>query len=93
MSNVEQYLFQDGLFDAFAKNVATLPVDDARARSFGPCRAGSGTGAMTWADGRATALYPIREFVRDFQLGLLRAYYDVNARSQIAPTSAPGSAA
>ena len=28
VSNVEQYLFQDGLFDAFAKNVATLPVDE-----------------------------------------------------------------
>ena len=27
MSNVEQYLFQDGKFDAFARNVATLPVD------------------------------------------------------------------
>ena len=27
VSNVEQYLFQDGKFDAFARNVATLPVD------------------------------------------------------------------
>ena len=28
VSNVEQYLFQDNLFDDFARNVATLPVDD-----------------------------------------------------------------
>ena len=27
VSNVEQYLFQDGKFEAFARNVATLPVD------------------------------------------------------------------
>src|SRR5215212_5255869 len=27
VSNVEQYLYQDSLFDAFAKNVATLPMD------------------------------------------------------------------
>jgi hypothetical protein len=38
--------------------------------------------AKTWTDGRASALYPIRQFVRDFQLGLLRSYYDVNARSR-----------
>ena len=82
VSNVEQYLFQDGLFDAFARNVATLPVDERSTfiRSVS-ARFGYG-GAKTWADGRATALYPIREFNRDFQLGLLRAYYDVNARSR-----------
>ena len=28
VSNVEQYLFQDGRFDEFARNVATLPVDN-----------------------------------------------------------------
>jgi len=82
VSNVEQYLFQDGLFDAFAKNVATLPVDERSTfiRSVS-VRFGYG-GSKTWTDGRATALYPIREFNRDFQLGLLRAYYDVNARSR-----------
>jgi len=82
VSNVEQYLFQDGLFDAFAKNVATLPVDERSTfiRSVS-VRFGYG-GSKTWTDGRATALYPIGEFNRDFQLGLLRAYYDVNARSR-----------
>jgi hypothetical protein len=37
---------------------------------------------MTWSDGRATALYPIQQFVRDFELGLLSTYIDVNARSK-----------
>ncbi|HXT71174.1 MAG TPA: hypothetical protein VN700_15530 [Vicinamibacterales bacterium] len=82
VSNVEQYLFQDGLFEAFAKNVAALPVDDRSTfiRSVS-ARFGYG-GSKTWTDGRATALYPIRAFNRDFQLGLLRSYFDVNSRSR-----------
>jgi hypothetical protein len=82
VSNVEQYLFQDGLFDAFAKNVATLPID-ARSTFIRSVYSRFGyPGEKTWVDGRATALYPIAEFNRDFQLGLLRAYWDVNARSR-----------
>ena len=82
VSNVEQYLFQDLKFDAFARNVATLPVNASSTfiRSVGS-RFGY-EGSMTWADGRATALYPIREFVRDAELGLLRSYFDLNARSR-----------
>jgi len=82
VSNVEQYLFQDRKFDDFAKNVAVLPVtsDSTFIRSVSN-RFGYG-GGMTWSDGRATALYPIGQFVRDFQLGLLASYYDVNQRSR-----------
>ena len=29
VSNVEQYLYQDGVFSAFARNVATLPLDSS----------------------------------------------------------------
>lgn len=29
LSNVEQYLYQDGKWDAFCRNVATLPLDDS----------------------------------------------------------------
>jgi len=82
VSNVEQYLFQDGIFDVFAKNVAALPTNSRS--TF--IRSVSGRfgyrGAMTWSDGRATALYPIQDFVRDFDLGLLREYFDVNSRSR-----------
>ena len=81
VSNVEQYLYQDNLFDAFAKNVKTLPVD-GRSTFIRSVSARFGyDGPMTWSDGRATALYPIQQFVRDFELGLLPTYWDVNARS------------
>jgi len=82
VSNVEQYLFQDGIFDDFARNVATLPVDASS--TF--IRSVSGrfgyTGGYQWGDGRATGLDAIRGFVRDFQAGRIRSYYDVNARSK-----------
>jgi hypothetical protein len=82
VSNVEQYLFQDGKFDAFARNVATLPVDanSTFIRSVST-RFGYG-GTMTWADGRASALYPIDAFDRDFRLGMLTSYFDLNTRSR-----------
>ena len=82
VSNVEQYLFQDGVFDEFARNVAVLPVNAASTfiRSVS-ARFGYG-GGMLWSDGRATALYPIMQFNRDFQLGLLVSYYDLNSRSK-----------
>ena len=82
VSNVEQYLFQDGLFDEWAENVATLPIDDASTfiRSVS-MRFGYG-GTQVWTDGRASALDPIRTFVRDAQVGRIRSYYDLNARSR-----------
>ena len=82
VSNVEQYLFQDGLFDAFAKNVATLPADAKGTFIRSVSQRFGYPGAMTWSDGRASALYPIRQLVRDFDIGLLRSYFDLNARSQ-----------
>ena len=82
VSNVEQYLYQDGIFDTFAKNVSVLPVD-ARSTFIRSVSSRFGyDGPMTWSDGRATALYPIQQFVRDFELGLLPTYWDVNARSK-----------
>ena len=82
VSNVEQYLFQDGKFEDFARNVATLPVDP-RSTFVRSVSARYGyNGSMVWNDLRASALYPIPQFVRDFQLGLLRTYGDLNARSK-----------
>jgi hypothetical protein len=82
VSNVEQYLFQDGKFEAFAGNVATLPVD-SRSMFIRSVSSRYGyEGRMTWSDGRASALYPILEFSRDFRLGLLRTYSDLNSRSR-----------
>ncbi len=82
VSNVEQYLFQDGKFEDFARNVATLPVDQ-RSTFIRSVSARYGyNGTMVWNDLRASALYPIPQFVRDFQMGLLRTYADLNTRSR-----------
>jgi hypothetical protein len=40
------------------------------------------TGSYLWSDGRASALDPIRAFVRDFDAGRIRTYQDVNSRSR-----------
>jgi hypothetical protein len=82
VSNVEQYLFQDSIWPDFARNVATLPVDETS--TF--IRSVSGRfgyrGPYQWSDGRASALDPIRALVKDFQAGRIRSYEDVNARSR-----------
>jgi hypothetical protein len=83
VSNVEQYLFQDGLFEAFAQNVATLPIDRASTfiRSVST-RFGYEGGQQIGPDGRASALYPIGAFGDDFRAGRLKTYYEVNFRSR-----------
>lgn len=81
VSNVEQYLYQDQLFDAFARNVATLPVDRRSTFIRSVSTRFGYDGTLTWSDGRATALYPIAQFVRDHEVGLLSTYFDLNARS------------
>jgi hypothetical protein len=83
VSNVEQYLFQDGLFDAFARNVSGLPVsaESTFVRSVSVRFGYAGTGPLG-PDGRATALYPIQAFVDDFREGRLNSYYELNVRSR-----------
>jgi hypothetical protein len=82
VSNVEQYLFMDLLFDRFAANVAALPVTDNSVFIRSVSSRYGYTGPRTWSDGRATALDPIKGFVSDFKAGRLRQYSDVNARSR-----------
>ena len=82
VSNVEQYLFMDFLFDDFARNVSTLPIDDSSVFIRSVSSRFGYSGPYLWTDGRASGLDPIRPFVRDFQAGLIRSYYDVNARSK-----------
>jgi hypothetical protein len=82
VSNVEQYLFQDGVFDGFARNVATLPVDASSTFIRSVSVRFGYSGPYVWSDGRASALDPIRGFVRDFQQGRIRSYLDVNVRSK-----------
>ncbi len=82
VSNVEQYLFQDNLFDQFARNVATLPVDETSTFIRSVSSRFGYLGSFQWTDGRASALDPIRTFVREFEAGRIRTYYDVNVRSR-----------
>jgi hypothetical protein len=82
VSNVEQYLFQDGLFDAFARNVATLPLDPNSTFIRSVSRRFGYPGLLLGHDGRASALDPIQRFVRDVQAGRVITYGDVNMRSR-----------
>jgi hypothetical protein len=82
VSNVEQYLFQDGLFPAFAENVATLPVTERSTFIRSVSSRFGYLGLYLGPDGRASALDPIAPFVRDFHSGRIRSYFDVNARSK-----------
>ena len=82
VSNVEQYLFQDLLFEFWAKNVATLPVDDTSTFIRSVSSRFGYSGQYLGPDGRASALDPLRGFVRAFESGLLQTYGDVNARSR-----------
>jgi len=81
VSNVEQYLFQDGVFADFGRNVATLPVDDRSVFIRSVSSRFGYQGPNIWTDGRGTALDPIKPFVRDFTSGRIRTYLYVNARS------------
>lgn len=82
VSNVEQYLFQDGLFDAFARNVASLPVDGSSTFIRSVASRSGYRGQALGPDDRASALDPIVGFVRDFEAGRIQMYYDVNSRAR-----------
>ena len=82
VSNVEQYLVQDGLFEAFARNVATLPVDASSTFVRSVATRLGYRGLALGPDKRASALDPIAPFVRDFKGGRIQMYHDVNERSR-----------
>jgi hypothetical protein len=79
-SNVEQYLFRNGVWRDFYANLATLPVDPQTVviRSVSP-RDGY-LGVPKGPDGRANILDPVLPLVRDFNAGKINAYYDVTSR-------------
>lgn len=79
-SNVEQYLFRNGVWRNFYANLQTLPIDDRSViiRSVNP-RDGY-LGVPQGPDGRANVLDPIAGLVRDFKAGKVGTYYDITAR-------------
>ena len=78
-SNVEQYLFQDGLWDAFAGNLAALPIDETSTfiRScFNSCLSPVIGSRVTMLTDSMSAL------VKDHQAGLIQTYYHVLSRQR-----------
>jgi hypothetical protein len=77
-SNVEQYLFQSGVWPAFARNVATLPLDDTSTfiRScFNSCGMPNGSRAVALLDSMSGLL-------RDFNEGRIQNYWQVLQHSR-----------
>jgi hypothetical protein len=77
-SNVENYLFQDGLWDAFRANVARMPVDRTSTfiRScFNSCSSPGGSRAVTLLDS-------IPGLLADAASGRIRSYWDVLTHSK-----------
>jgi hypothetical protein len=71
VSNVEQYLFQNGVATQFYANVATLPLDD-ESRFLRSART-------------LDVLDPIRALLRDFNEGRIWTWQDVTRRGGLAP--------
>jgi hypothetical protein len=72
-SNVEQYLFQDSSWPAFAQNVMTMPLDETSTfiRScFNQCSSRSGSRSVTLLDS-------IPGLMKDFQDGRIGSYWAV----------------
>ena len=76
-SNVEQYLFQDRIWDAFAANVASMPIDETSTliRScFNSCINPSSNSRVVML------LDSIQDMVQAHQSGLITNYYDILSR-------------
>jgi hypothetical protein len=76
-SNVEQYLFQDGLWGQFQRNVAQMPIDRTSTfiRScFNTCSSPGGSRAVTLLDS-------VPGLLADAEAGRIRTYWDVLTHS------------
>jgi hypothetical protein len=83
MSNVEQYLFRDLSFNAFAENVKSLPRNEKSVmiRSlFGGGRGGMGWHPLTVSGYNSTQILEFMDtFVTEFDAGRIRGYSDLMA--------------
>ncbi|MGH7524029.1 MAG: hypothetical protein ACREK8_06975 [Gemmatimonadales bacterium] len=82
-SNVEQYLFQDGKWGAFARNLGTLPIDSTstiiRSGRYGG--AGGGRGFGYGGGMRSSLLQSLSLLLRAVDSGQVQTYQDVLQRS------------
>ena len=86
LSNVEQYLFRDGLFGKFAENVKLLPRDEHSViirSSFG--RFGMAHPTAMSGHSSASMVQRINAFVKDYDAGALSTYGDLMDRGFISP--------
>ena len=78
-SNVEQYLFQSRVWDAFARNIASLPLDPTstllRSCFNIQCQLPAGARSLTLLDS-------MQALVRDHQAGRVSSYVDVLSRTR-----------
>jgi hypothetical protein len=77
-SNVERYLFRDGLWDDFAANLTALPIDGSSTlvRScFDSCSSAGDSRAVTLLDSMSGLLAAVKS-------GRVRTYWDVLSRSR-----------
>ncbi len=77
VSNVEQYLFSDGVDEAFYANAAALPVDSASVfiRPYTLRRWFRGP-TSPWSEERSEALCPIGVFLRSVEQGRIQSNND-----------------
>ncbi len=84
LSNVEQYLFQDNIFDKWVNNVRKLPLTDKSLF----IRSASGRfqhPASLPGHRAATLLQEMKVFLKDFDEGLYKSHYDLVTTHYIAP--------
>ncbi len=83
-SNVEQYLFESGLFAPFAENVRKLPINDKSL--FIRAIAGRYPHPARLPGHRlVTLLQKMNVFLQDFDAGRYQSYYDLSMTNFIAP--------
>jgi hypothetical protein len=85
-SNVEQYLFSNGVFDRFARNVAALPITEKSLfiRAY-PNNQRLQHPAMTGNHRLTTLLQKLTVFVDDYRQGLYTDYWTLVSTHYIAP--------
>jgi hypothetical protein len=86
VSNVEYYLFQDGVFERFAPNVASLPIDPRGVliRSYFPS-AGRAHPHAVRGFYSTQSLQTLETFVRAASGGGYRSYRDLVTRDAVDP--------
>lgn len=84
LSNVEQYLFQNGVFGDFAENVRKLPLTDKSL--FIRAIAGRGPHPARQPGHRLTTLLQkMTVFLKDYDEKLYSSYYELSVTNYIAP--------